>query len=50
MEIMALHEKLNAVRSKELLNVMRMLEQQVQRLASIEQSLATGQTTSGTKT
>ncbi len=50
MEIMALHEKLDAVRSKELLDVMRMLEQQVQRLAAIEQSLATGQTTSAPKT
>jgi uncharacterized membrane protein/uncharacterized membrane protein YeaQ/YmgE (transglycosylase-associated protein family) len=50
MEIMALHEKLDAVRSKELLEVMRVLEQQVQRLAAIEQSLATGQTTPVAKT
>lgn len=45
MEIMALHEKLDAVRSKELRAVMQMLEDQRQRLTSIEQTLAAGQTT-----
>lgn len=49
MEIMALHEELDTLRSKELPELTRMLEQQMQRLASLEQSLATGQTTSGSK-
>lgn len=49
-EIMALHEKLDAVRSKELLNVMRMLEEQMQRLTSLEHALGTGQTTPRTDT
>jgi len=43
-EIMALHEKLDAVRSKELLEVMRLLEEQMQRLASLEQALGTDRT------
>lgn len=38
-EIMALHEKLDALRSKELLDLMRLVEDQMRRLTSLEASL-----------
>lgn len=44
-EIMALHDKLEAVRSKELRDVMRLLEEQTQRLTALEQALRAAQPT-----
>lgn len=45
-EIMALHEKLDELRSKELLDLMRLVEDQMRRLTSLEASL-TGRTGTG---
>ncbi len=42
-EIMALHEKLDAVRSKELLDLMGLLEAQMQRLGALEEALRSGE-------
>ena len=46
MQIMALHEKLDQLRTQELSNLKHLLEDQAQRLASLEQSVDAGRTAS----